>query len=97
LQLIFHTIAWQYFPTESRARGAALIAAAGAQANSAAPLAWLALEADGKSPGAALSLRLWPGNEGVSLGRADFHGRWVQWNPTTADGQAGPDGPLSAR
>lgn len=100
LHLICHTIAWQYFPPDSRARGAALIAAAGAQAQDSAPLAWLALEADGESPGAALSLHLWPGNEGISLGRADFHGRWVQWNPTPSatptDGQAGPDGPLSA-
>ncbi len=97
LHLITHTIAWQYFPKSTRARGAALIAAAGSDAKADAPLAWLAFEADGKSPGAALSLRLWPGNEGFSLGRADFHGRWVQWNPTTAPGQAGADGPLSTR
>lgn len=97
LHLIAHTIAWQYFPAETRARGAALIADAGARAQDDAPLAWLAFEADGNSPGAALSLRLWPGDEGVSLGRADFHGRWVQWNPTPAAGRAGADGPLSAR
>jgi len=96
LHLIAHTIAWQYFPAKVRARGAALIAAAGARAQADAPLAWFAFEADGNSPGAALSLRLWPGDEGVSLGRADFHGRWVRWNPTPATGRAGPQGPLSA-
>lgn len=95
LHLIAHTIAWQYFPVETRARGAALIAAAGAETPPDAPLAWLALEADGHGPGAALSLRLWPGDEGFALGRADFHGRWVQWNPAQTPGQAGPDGPLS--
>ncbi|MCC5972057.1 MAG: DUF2332 family protein [Pararhodobacter sp.] len=96
LHLIAHTIAWQYFPAEVRTRGAALIAAAGAQARADAPLVWLAFEADGRTPGAALSLRIWPGNEGVSLGRADFHGRWIEWHPTTANGRAGPNGPLSA-
>jgi len=95
LHLICHTVAWQYFPADTRARGAALIAAAGARAKADAPLAWLALEADGTPPGAALSLRLWPEDEGLSLGRADFHGRWVQWNPIPAAGQAGPDGPLT--
>lgn len=97
LHLIAHTIAWQYFPADTRARGGALIAAAGARAQTDAPLAWLALEADGDSPGAALSLRLWPGDEGVALGRADFHGRWVHWNPAPATGRAGANGPLSAR
>ncbi len=29
--------------------------------------------------GAALSLRLWPGNETHNIGRADFHGRWIRW------------------
>lgn len=96
LRLICHTIAWQYFPAPARARGAAMIAKAGAQARPDSPLAWLAFEADGHAPGAAISLRFWPGDEGVALGRADFHGRWVNWNPTPAAGRAGPQGPLSA-
>ncbi len=29
--------------------------------------------------GAAITLRIWPGNVTLQLGRADFHGRWVQW------------------
>jgi hypothetical protein len=79
LHLIFHTVAWQYFPGPAQARGQALIEAAGARATPAAPLAWLAYEADGESPGAGLGLRLWPGDRRVDLGRADFHGRWVDW------------------
>lgn len=79
LHLIFHTVAWQYFPAAARARGQALIEAAGARATSEAPLAWLAYEADGANPGAGLHLRLWPGDLHVDLGRADFHGRWVDW------------------
>ncbi len=79
LHLIYHTIAWQYFPPEAQARGRALIEAAGAQATEARPLAWLGLEADDNPDGAAFTLRLWPGDLTVALGRADFHGRWVRW------------------
>jgi len=80
LHLIYHTIAWQYFPPEAKARGRALIEAAGPQATEARPLAWLGLEADDQPEGAALTLRLWPGDLTIPLGRADFHGRWVRWD-----------------
>ncbi|MDJ0627031.1 MAG: DUF2332 family protein [Rhodobacter sp.] len=79
LHLIYHTIAWQYFPPETAARARGLIEAAGARATGDAPLAWLGMEADGQIPGAGLSLRLWPGDRHIALGRADFHGRWVDW------------------
>ncbi|MDK3019052.1 DUF2332 domain-containing protein [Pseudodonghicola flavimaris] len=78
LHLIYHTIAWQYFPAEVQARGRALIEAAGARATDTSPLAWLSMEHDG-GKGAAVTLRLWPGDLTLPLGRADFHGRWVAW------------------
>lgn len=80
--LIQHTVAWQYFPAEAQARGRALIEAAGARATPDRPLAWLSLETDGDTTGAlgaALTLRLWPGDVTLALGRADFHGRWIKW------------------
>lgn len=79
LHLIWSTVAWQYFPPEAQARGTALIESAGARASAEAPLAWLSYETDGQDPGAALTLRLWPGDLTVALGRADFHGRWIDW------------------
>lgn len=79
LHLIFHTIAWQYFPQATQARAAAAITRAAAAATRNAPLAWLAMEADGNAEGAALTLRLWPGDHALALGRADFHGRWIRW------------------
>lgn len=82
IHLIYHTIAWQYFPPAAQDRGRALIEAAGARASATRPLAWLSLEHDGdaaNSRGAALRLRLWPGNLDLLLARADFHGRWVDW------------------
>ncbi|MGC1504008.1 MAG: DUF2332 family protein [Sulfitobacter sp.] len=82
LHMIQHTVAWQYFPEAAQARGKALIEAAGAQATASRPLAWLSMETDGDTTGkvgAALTLRLWPGDVSLDLGRADFHGRWVKW------------------
>tara|TARA_R110002051_G_scaffold141578_1_gene214807 strand:- start:48978 stop:50021 length:1044 start_codon:yes stop_codon:yes gene_type:complete len=82
--LIYHTIAWQYFPAEVQARGKAIIATAGANTTPQAPLAWFGMEPDGRGPGAAMVLRLWPGNLTINLGRVDFHGRWVQWQTASS-------------
>lgn len=75
LHLVFHTVAWQYFPPATQVRALAALQAAGRHG----PVARLAMEADDTSPGAALTLTLSPGDEIIPLGRADFHGRWVHW------------------
>jgi hypothetical protein len=82
LHLIYSTVAWQYFPATAQALGSAMIAAAGAAATEDTPLAWFGMENDGGARGAALTLRLWPGDVTIALGRADFHGRWVAWEDT---------------
>jgi hypothetical protein len=79
VHVIYSTIAWQYLPEEARAAGEEIIHAAGAKATREAPLAWALMENDGVGPGAELSLTLWPGGERQQVGRADFHGRWVDW------------------
>lgn len=84
LHLIFHTIAWQYFPASVQARCDALLLAAGAQATGTTPLAHLGMEADASPDGSVLTLRLWPHGETVPLGRADFHGRWIAWQAPPA-------------
>ncbi len=78
LHLVYHTIAWQYFPPATQAACSASLAEAGAGASDEAPLAHLSMEADG-GHGAALILRLWPGAQIIPLGRVDFHGRWLDW------------------
>lgn len=78
--LVCHTIAHQYFPPASQARIAAAMARAGAAASARAPLAWLAMEADATRGSAAVTLRLWPGDQRITLGRAGFHGQWVDWS-----------------
>ena len=86
LRVIYHTIAWQYFPPDTAAACEAAMQAAGR----AGPLAHIAMEADGAADGAALTLRLWNGSGGAplrwSLGRVDFHGRWVDWDPRPLQG-----------
>lgn len=81
LRMVYHTVAWQYFPPATAAACEATLQAAGAAARVDAPLAHVSMEADG-GRGAALHLRLWDGRarEWV-LGRADFHGRWIEWAP----------------
>ena len=83
LHLIQHTVAWQYFSKDAQARGKALIEAAGKRASANRPLAWLSMENDGEgTKGAALTLRLWPGDITLNLGRADYHGRCIDWQYT---------------
>lgn len=79
LHLIYTTVAWQYFPHEKQKLGTAMITATGSKATLDHPLAWFSMENDGGPNGAALTLRLWPGNMTIPMGRADFHGRWIDW------------------
>ena len=82
LTLVYHTVAHQYFPPEVQARIAHRMSEAGQQATADAPLARLAMEADGAPGGAVLELELWDGAyRRWRLGRADFHGRWIDWKP----------------
>lgn len=76
--VLFHTIAAQYFPEESRARIAAHLEKIGAAATPDRPLAWLAFE-QVPGEGHLLTLRLWPGGEARMLAKADPHGRKVEW------------------
>jgi PTH1 family peptidyl-tRNA hydrolase len=83
LHVVYNTIAWQYFPPETQAAATAALEDAGRRATADAPLAHVAMEADGDAEGAALILRLWPDPEGGGtphlLARVDFHGRWIAW------------------
>jgi hypothetical protein len=79
LPVVYHTVAWQYFPPETRRRVLAAMAAFGRDR----PLARIAMEVDGASLGAASVLTIWPGTgesaRETPLGRVDFHGRWIDW------------------
>jgi hypothetical protein len=79
VHMVFHTVAWQYFPHATQARCRAALTEAGARATGNAPLAWVGMEADGTPGSAALTVTLWPGGATRELARVDFHGRWIEW------------------
>ena len=80
IHLVTHTVAWQYFPQETRERCLGAMQAAGAKATADAPVARLSMEGDEhKGQGAPIELTIWPGGHKLALGRVDFHGRWVDW------------------
>jgi hypothetical protein len=81
LHLVYHTVAWQYFPAATQAACSAALASAAARATPDTPLAHLAMEADADHNGAGLAVTLWPGAITLPLGRVDFHGRWLDWRP----------------
>jgi hypothetical protein len=79
VHMVYHTIAWQYFPPQTQARCRTALETAGARATTEAPMAHVGMEADGTPGSAALTATLWPGGETLNLARVDFHGRWVAW------------------
>jgi hypothetical protein len=80
IRLVFHTIAAQYFPTAERTRINAIFDRAGATATPHAPLARIRMEAAGDGAGAEVTLQVWPGGQRQVLGRAGFHGEWLDWS-----------------
>lgn len=77
-RVVFHTIAWQYFPESTRARITAAMERAGAAATAATPLAWVSLEIEPDTGRCPIGLRLWPGGEPRTLALADPHVRAIR-------------------
>ena len=78
--VVFHTVAWQYFPHERQKHGEELLKMAGARATADAPLARVSMEGENGAKAATLRLTTWPGGLSRVLGQVDFHGRWVEWS-----------------
>lgn len=74
--VVFHSVFIFYLPEAERERLLSTIAAAGARATAAAPLAWLRLEGPGEL--AELRLTTWPGGQERLLARAGYHGDPVE-------------------
>jgi hypothetical protein len=77
--VVAHTIVWQYFSKETRARARAALDEAGARATATAPLAWLSLEQYAPDQHPELRLAIWPGGEIRTIARAHPHGAWIEW------------------
>jgi hypothetical protein len=78
--VVYHSIFWQYLPAQTQADLRAAIAAHGAAATPAAPLAWLRMEpVDGAPVPIELRLTLWPGGQDRRLAIVQAHGATVAW------------------
>jgi hypothetical protein len=78
VRVVMHSVAFQYFPPGTQQRIAALMERLGAEADEAAPLAWLRYEQAAGDAEASLRLRTWPG-EDLLLAWAHAHGSSVRW------------------
>jgi hypothetical protein len=82
--VVYHSIAFQYFPAAAQQRIRDHLEALGAAASPSAPLAWLRMEMDDPAQPAtpAIRLRLWQGGPPQErlLGHAHPHGTFVKWN-----------------
>lgn len=81
-RILMHSIVWVYLPDETQNRIIAAMEAAGAQASTDAPLAWIMLESSRYTLRHELKVRYWPDPEGHGwhkLGEAHAHGQWVKW------------------
>jgi hypothetical protein len=74
-RVLYHTVAFQYFPPATQARLSEHIRQVGARATVAGPFAWLRYESDPEFHGAmSLRLTLWPGGKERVLGIGHAHG-----------------------
>jgi hypothetical protein len=80
--VVYHSIAWQYFPQEVMQRAREAIESAGARATPGRRLVWLRFEHDlvfaGEGQGFTVDLVAWPGGEHRRIATADPHARWVE-------------------
>lgn len=77
INLVFHTIAWQYFPAATDAACRATLDAAGARATPDAPLAHLWVENEDGARFASVRLTVWPGDgtrQMLDMGDMSPHG-----------------------
>ncbi|MCF6344175.1 MAG: DUF2332 domain-containing protein [Devosiaceae bacterium] len=81
-RILFHSITYQYFPEDIKARIVTHMEELGNMASKQTPLAWLAFE-QFEDQGACLTLRLWQGssNDGdlILLAKAGAHVKEINW------------------
>lgn len=78
--VLYHSIMWQYMPSETQADIQASLEEAGNRATRAAPLAWLRFEPLASVSRPELRLTLWPGARSFCLAAAHPHGSSVIWS-----------------
>ncbi len=77
--VVYHSIAAQYFSTDTLAVFEDAMARAGERATRTAPVAWLRMEQPDPSTPTSIRLTMWPGGEDRLLANTHPHGTFVQW------------------
>nr|WP_295662212.1 DUF2332 family protein [Polymorphobacter sp.] len=78
--VVYHSIAWQYFPRHTQSRVTAHLTRLAAAATTISPLAWLRCEfAQPNAPRPTLRLTMWPDGEDRLLAYGHPHGATVEW------------------
>lgn len=81
IRVLMHSIVWQYLPSATQARIEAAMAAAGARADAARPLGWVAYEGERGLAHHGVTVRSWPGDGAPTrLASAHPHGGWIEWS-----------------
>jgi hypothetical protein len=78
-RLVYHSIAFQYFPPASQQRVASAIERAGERATERAPIGWLRFERTPDEQDPTLRLKCWPGGEDRLLATCHPHGACINW------------------
>jgi hypothetical protein len=76
--VLYHSTMWWYVPQDEQERIHQAVEAAGRRATPKRPLAWLRSEPPSMEH-VEIRLKIWPGGLDRLLGRAQHHGRWVEW------------------
>jgi hypothetical protein len=82
--VVFHSVVDEYLTRATRLRFHGALAAAGARATTAEPLAWLRLEPRSALRAHGLALTLWPGGATRALALCGAHGTDVRALPSSA-------------
>lgn len=79
-RVLYHSVMWQYMPTQTRDMIRDMMEEAGQAATADRPLVWMRCETNRKTFKHELTVRYWPGGEEwVQLSEAHPHGAWVEW------------------
>lgn len=77
--VLMHSVVWQYMGAAEQADIESQMQAAGSQAHTASPLAWLRFEPPQPDQPVHLRCRIWPGEGDHLLARCHPHGTTIEW------------------
>ncbi|MGP1351888.1 MAG: DUF2332 domain-containing protein [Parasphingopyxis sp.] len=79
MRILYHTIAFQYFPEQQKQRIRSAVGNAAAEASAERPFGWLSLETNSETGAIELRLKLWPAGEDLHLANTHPHVSWIDW------------------